>query len=154
MPLTGSAGIMWTGLDKNNNDHIRFGVQYDFSNWQDYRFMGASDSLGKSWRASVGAEYLPINKDGDAQRVKYRIGFYTGQTNILFNNTPQRIYGLTLGLGFALPHAQLEPPSEINVALELGTQGTTNNGQLREDFFRLHLGFSLNGYWFRHRKFD
>jgi hypothetical protein len=42
----------------------------------------------------------------------------------------------------------------VNIGLEVGQRGTVTNGLIKEQFFKVTLGFTLNDRWFVKPKFD
>jgi hypothetical protein len=68
--------------------------------------------------------------------------------SIIVNNLPINQFSLNLGLG--LPVAGL---SKANLGLELGKIGNDDN-LIKENYFALRLGLSLNDVWFIKRKYN
>ena len=67
--------------------------------------------------------------------------------SIIVNNLPINQFSLNLGLG--LPIAGL---SKANLGLEIGKIG--NDDLIKENYFSLRLGLSLNDVWFIKRKYN
>ena len=44
--------------------------------------------------------------------------------------------------------------SEINLSVEVGERGTTNNNLIKEQFLHFQIGLSLRDIWFVKRKYD
>jgi hypothetical protein len=42
----------------------------------------------------------------------------------------------------------------MNIAVEVGSQGTTENGLINENYVRLTIGTSLQERWFLKRRFN
>lgn len=68
------------------------------------------------------------------------------------NNQQINRYGITFGLG--LPMGKSSDPSELNIGIELGQQGTKENNLIKESFANLRLSFNLSDTWFQKRKYD
>lgn len=119
-------------------------------------------SYDASNRISFGGYYLPnINSISSYfQRITYRAGFRMEDTGIIINNnntnnnfTSLNDFGISFGLG--LPLKQM---STLNVSLEYGQRGTTDNNLIKENYFNVGLSLSLtaSGFqtWFRERRID
>lgn len=127
--------------------------------------VGSNDSnfsYDASNRMSFGGYYLPnINSISNYfQRITYRAGVYMEDTGIIIDNndtnnnfTSLNDFGISFGLG--LPLKQM---STLNVSLEYGQRGTTDNNLIKENYFNVGLSLSLtaSGFqtWFRERRID
>ncbi|MBS1615332.1 MAG: hypothetical protein JST06_04355 [Bacteroidetes bacterium] len=123
------------------------------TDWNQYQNFGLSDSVtDKTMRYSLGGEFTPA--PGSVyhyfQRVTYRMGFYYGDDYVQLHDTKLNYYGLTVGASFPFKRGA----DRVHTALEFGRRGTTENGLVQMNYFRLHLGISLNDRWFIKRKYD
>jgi hypothetical protein len=75
--------------------------------------------------------------------------FESEKKSIIVNNLPINQFSLNLGVGF--PLAGL---SKANVGFEFGQIGEENNLIVKENYFTLRLGLSLNDIWFIRRKYN
>ncbi len=83
-------------------------------------------------------------------RVVYRAGFRYEETGLLIDGNSIDEFGMSFGVG--LPVGRLF--SNLNIGLEYGQRGTTDNGLVKEQFFNVSIGLSLNDKWFRKIKFN
>jgi hypothetical protein len=139
------------GLEKKNKWFL--GVQYEnkLSSSFDNKFLSLSNiSYRDSKVFSIGAYYIPDSSSLTSywKRVKYRFGIRNEVKSILLNNLPVNQFSLNLGLG--LPFSGF---SKANFGLEVGTI-EDDNQSLKENYFSLRLGLSLNDIWFIKRKFN
>ncbi len=149
LPAAWGAGVMYEHVNK-----LRLGVDVGMERWSQYRNEILPAELLNTTRLAVGLEWVP---DADSynnyfKRVRYRAGFYTGTDPRQQAGTQLKQNAFTLGAGFPLimPRGQF---SFINLSLEAGRFGLKDG--LRENFFRLTAGFTLNdNSWFFKRKFD
>lgn len=117
-------------------------------------------AYGDSNRLSLGGFYIPkINSLSSYwNRVTYRAGLRFENTGLLVKGsatgsdfTQIKDFGINLGLGLPLPK-QL---SNINIGFEYGQRGTLNNNLIKENYYNVKLGISLNDInWFIKRKID
>jgi hypothetical protein len=140
------------------NQHLLFGLDYESTNWNSYRFYGQKDLVKNNWMVKGGVQFLPAGQTSKKyfNFVKYRAGFYFGPDYISADkNLPQ--YGITLGGGFPLKlrHAYYDYQySVMNLAIDYGSRGNKNNN-IRENTFRVSVGFTLSdAAWFRRAKYD
>ena len=79
----------------------------------------------------------------------YRFGIKSEKKSIIVNNLPINQFSLNLGVG--LPLAGL---SKANIGLEFGQIGEENNLIVKENYWSIRLGLSLNDIWFIRRKYN
>ena len=147
LPLSYSLGVLLVG-----GDQWMAGVDFSAMQWSQFRNYGIADSVDNAYKIGVGGEYTPnaTSLYNYFQRVSYRLGFYYGQDYIKLHNTTINYYALTLGASLPFKRSQ----DRIHTAFELGRRGTEANGLIRENFYKLSLGITLNDKWFVKRKYD
>jgi hypothetical protein len=62
-------------------------------------------------------------------------------------------YGITFGIGLPVRRAENSYP-RLNLGFEYGNKGTTDAGLIKEKFFNMNVGVTVNATWFRKRKYD
>ena len=139
------------GLEKKNKWF--FGLQYEdkLSSSFENKFLILDNISYRDSRVfSVGAHYIPDASSLTSywKRVKYRFGVRNEEKSILLNNLPVNQFSLNLGLGLPLSGF-----SKANFGLEFGTVEDENKS-LKENYFSIRLGLSLNDIWFIKRKFN
>ena len=136
-----------------------FGVDFESTQWQDYRYFGQSDLLQKSWKVRVGTEYYPLKDNTSFKKyfsfVKYRFGFYYGPDYIkVINTLPEFGFSFGAALPLKLRKSYYETQSSIlNTAIEFGSRGDKNTN-LRENSVRICVGLSLSDLWFGKAKYQ
>ena len=139
------------GLEKKNSWFIGFQYESKLSSNFENVFL---DTQNVSYRdansLSIGGYIIPdsLSLTSYWKRVKYRFGIKNEKKSIIVNNLPVNHFSLNLGLG--LPIAGL---SKANLGLEIGKVGD-NNSLVKENYFALRLGLSLNDVWFIKRKYN
>ena len=152
-PATYTAGIV---LQKANNWLL--GLQYDGAMWSKFSNYGQKEQLANTYLFRVGGQIIPDYTSLQIlKRISYRAGFYYGKDYINVGNNQLPIYAVTLGAGIPIYHnnyALRQYLTTINLGLEFGMRGN-DQAALKENFFRLHIGFSLSDLsWFQKRKYD
>ena len=139
------------GLEKKNSWFI--GLQYESklsSSFENVFLNNKNVDYRDSNSSSIGGYIIPDSSSFVSywKRIKYRFGIKNEKKSIIVNNLPINQFSLNLGLG--LPIAGL---SKANLGLELGKIGNNDN-LIKENYFALRLGLSLNDVWFIKRKFN
>ncbi len=145
------------GFTFDDQKHWLFGLDFEISNWSNYRFYGLKDSVKNNSTIKAGFQYSPAK---EASRkywdfVKYRAGFYFGPDYI---SVGKRLSQFNITAGASLPlklkRAFYETQYSImNVGLEYGNRGNSTNS-IRESILRINVGFSLSDVWFVRRKYQ
>ncbi len=131
-----------------------FGMDFSQQSWDQFRFYGQKESLRNKWELHMGGELRPQPRRSYFSNVVYRAGLYFGPDYIAVpNKLPQ--FGASFGMGLPLVGSgqARTQVTAINIALEYGKRGNDNN-VLRENLFRLSIGFALGDIWFVKRKYD
>jgi hypothetical protein len=143
------------GFTLERLDRWMFGADFVQTSWSQYRFFGISEPTRDSWIVKVGGQFTPnpFAPKSYWSRVSYRLGFNYGQDYLdIDGNLP--FYHISGGLGLPIRKSPYTNQyTNINLALEYGSRGNNNN-TLKENFFRVALGFSLSDLWFVKRRYD
>lgn len=138
-------------------EHLLFGADFETTNWDSYRFFGQKDLVKNSWLGKFGIQYYP-SPNGSSKyfgNVRYRAGVCFGTDYIAVGNKLP-VYTITLGGTFPLKtrHNFYDYQySFMNVGFEFGNRGNNSN-TIKENIFRIALGFSLSDVWFRRQKYQ
>tara|TARA_Y100001970_G_scaffold198543_1_gene241557 strand:+ start:85 stop:1356 length:1272 start_codon:yes stop_codon:yes gene_type:complete len=138
------------GLEKKNSWFI--GAQYENKLSSDFEniFLNIRNVTYRDANSiSFGGYFIPDSSSLVSywKRIKYRFGIKNDKKSIIVNNLPINQFSLNLGLG--LPISGL---SKANLGLEIGKIG--NDDLIKENYFSLKLGLSLNDVWFIKRKYN
>ena len=159
VPLKSTLGI---GIGKLDKWHVsaEYEQQNSITTSGTVSTNNSNFSYGNSNRMALGGYYLPnINAISNYfKRITYRAGVHLEDTGILVtdannNFTSINDFGMSFGLG--LPLKQM---SSLNISLEYGQRGTTDNNLIKENYFNVGVSLSLtaSGFqtWFRERRID
>lgn len=130
------------------------GADYTTSQWSQYRFFGAADSVQNSWKLSLGGTFRPRPGRGYFSNVAYRAGIGIGEDYIRVQKALP-LFSASLGVSLPIRTSRVAPNqvNQVNLAFEFSKRGTDDN-LLRENLYRLSVGFSLSDFWFLKRKYD
>ena len=156
LKIPGTYGIGATYVNKN----WLLGMDFEMSDWSNYRYYGQADAVQNNWTIRAGAQYYPAKENTASRKywsfVKYRAGFYYGPDYIKLNsNRPN--YAATLGASFPLTSLQRIRFGEyvlLNTAVEVGARGNKETFSVRENITRISIGVSMNARWFQKRSYD
>ena len=142
------------GLGLSVDKYLKYtvGVDVSMQSWEDFAsFAGGNDRMRNSFELAAGGQYIPNASSVDSYlaRVAYRLGF--NYRNTPFTVEEEQISEFGIDFGLSLPVSNL---SSINLAVEIGNRGTTDQNLIRENYFKATLGATFNDRWFVRRKFD
>lgn len=151
-PQQFGGGFMIKKIDK-----WQIGADFNSGKWSNYRNYNEPDSTSDAWRLSVGGQFIPdvTALKGYWNKVTYRLGGYLGRDYIMLQGKNMPMMGVTIGAG--LPVRRMSYTSNqfsvVNLSFEVGRRGD-NNTALKENFYRIGLGFTLSDRWFIKQKYD
>ena len=104
---------------------------------------------------ALGGYYIPDYTSFTSffKRVTYRAGIRSVKTGMVVNDQEIDDFGITFGVGLPLASGT-SGFSNINLGFEVGKRGTTDANLIKEDYFKINVGLSLNDRWFRKRKIN
>lgn len=173
--IASTGGIVATesrDLETANNDLImptKFSVGTGFGKEQKW-FVGAefthtqnsklqnsysTSALSKfedSRKYAVGGYYIPKYNSFTSyfDRIVYRAGFRYENTGLVLDDQSIKDYAFSMGAGFPVGRNQ----TNVNLSLEYGQKGKTSNSLIKENYFNVSVGISLNDTWFVKRRFE
>jgi hypothetical protein len=141
------------GISITHNKKLTFLADYRFQSWGDLRSNTDNFTYQDSRRASVGFELSRIKTVYNSiyETSFFQGGLYYNRSYLLINGEPIEDMGVTLGLGINAKHS----PLSLNVMLQYGIKGTTNNNLVKENYVGASFIFSYRDFWYtKGRKFD
>ena len=143
------------GIGIGENKKWLLGASYAIQAMGDYEssfLRQANVVYGDASSIRVGGYYVPDFTPFASffKRATYRFGFKILQTGMEVNNEAIKDFGTNIGVGLPMGGTF----SNVNIGLELGSLGTTKAGLIRENYFSLRVGLSLNDRWFLKRKIN
>ena len=142
------------GISFGKSRHWTFAMDYKMSNWGDIATNDDLYTFQSNYQVGLGAEIVP-KYDGSnyLQRVAYRVGLRHSSSYLVINDVDWVESGITIGIGLPVRRAENSYP-RLNFGFEYGTNGTTAGGLVKEKFFNMNVGVTINATWFRKRKYD
>ena len=142
------------GFILEREDRWLVGAEYSSTLWSQYEYYGLTEQLRNNWTVRLGGQFTPdIASKNYWSRSTYRAGFTYGNDLVAINDGLKQ-WSVTAGARFPLRrNFYTNQYTSLNVALEWGTRGSQNSS-LRDNFFRISVGFSLSDVWFQKRKYE
>lgn len=171
MPANLNVGFTFVRRVRDLN-YWKAGVDFKWTPWSDYESVSLIDGggLNDSWRIAAGGEILPIgnaNRTGPLRsrffsQLKYRAGFYYERSPVSIGNTAIDEFGINFGLAIPIRLRLVNDEGFLafrgvhafSIGFEAGSRGTRANNLVRDNFFRVNFGVSLNDKWFVKRRYN
>lgn len=140
------------GFTLSHGQSWMVGADYTWQNWSNFEAFGRNDSLQNSMQVSLGGEFTPSSSitSNYWQRVKYRLGFRYNQSYLEIRDNRINEFGISFGMGMPIPRSL----STFNFGLEIGRKGTTADGLIQNNYFRVTVGISVWERWFVKNKYN
>ncbi len=137
------------GISIDRPFNFTVGLDYKIQDWSKYKGKSPVGALGNSHKWTLGAEWIPNANavTGYLNRVSYRIGFSYSLTPIIINGV--QLEERQASFGMSLP---VRGFSSFNFAAIGGQRGVIDKGLIRETYFKLIFGVTINDRWFEKRK--
>ncbi len=167
LPSSFSAGFAIT-----YNHNWLVGFDYKVMQWGNLTKTLFNDPYKNSSQYSFGLAYRPDYPEemrerytGAKKRAKptleYRFGFRKLNSGYQYLDNNNNLYSLSeTGFSFGIGIPKIVPTfpkkmlkNVINITAEYVVRGTTNNGLIKENLYKLTLGINLNDNWFVKRKY-
>jgi hypothetical protein len=143
--------MIGTGFSFEKTDKWNVGLDFKWQNWEKFKAFDMSDSLVNSWLLGAGGEIIPDidNYTNFLARMHYRLGFSYSRTYLRLRDQNLDEYAITFGLGIPLRGMK----TMLNLGGQYGVRGTTSQHLIRENYFKIVIGFSIYERWFSKRKY-
>ena len=149
LPMNYGVGILFEKID-----NWMIGVEFNAAEWSSFRYYEEPGQLKDNWTLRVGGQLIPgITSKNYWSRVAYRAGFYFGPEYIDLG-TKFNSWGATFGAGFPIRrNYYTNQYTTLNTTFEIGARGNKSN-PIRENLFRISIGFNLSDIWFNKREYQ
>lgn len=144
------------GLSYEKFQKLTIGLDYISQDWADYRDQDglAENTYGSAYRMALGGEFIP---DYQSQKLisitSYRFGVHYEQTPFLVNN--ETIDDIGISFGASIPLNAFWGQAHLNLGATFGRRGNVSSSLVRENYVKIHLGFSLQDVtWFTRQRFN
>jgi hypothetical protein len=144
------------GIGFKKGEKLNVVADFAITNWQNFQYLDNVSNLKQNHRFAIGAYFVPekyaVGSGSFFKRVNYRLGFNYQTGYVQVNTTAIKSYGLSAGLGLPVGVGRLS--SMVHLGATYGKMGTTENGLIMENFWRLNIGFTFSDKWFQKYRYD
>jgi len=149
------------GLNLYNNNNWLLGIDYNFSNWKNYKlFNNSFDYIENLNEFIIGGYFVPKFDDihNYWNKVQYRFGvsYSTGYLNLSsiqnIDTDNELLRDLKLSVGFGMPIPK--NTSQLNFGLQFGKRGSSDGSLVDEKYVNFIFSMTFNDKWFKKRKIE
>ena len=149
------------GLNLYNTNNWLLGIDYNFSNWKNYKlFNNTFDYIENLNEFIIGGYFVPKFDDihNYWNKVQYRLGvsFSTGYLNLSsiqnINTGNELLRDLKLSIGFGMPIPK--NTSQLNFGIQFGKRGSSDGSLVDEKYVNFIFSMTFNDKWFKKRKIE
>ncbi|WP_200975372.1 hypothetical protein [Echinicola sp. 20G] len=141
------------GISFEKINKFVIGLEAQHQDFREYEsFIGLNEGLGNSFKVGLGGQFVPdiYSLESAFMRSTFRAGVEFEQTPYLIGQN--KVNDIGINFGASVPMNSL---SLLNMAVKVGQRGTTENGLVKENYFKVSLGFSINdNSWFYKKVFE
>ena len=162
------------GYTIGNGTTWSLGLQYSKDQWSSFTDLSGKANFYDQDRVSIGG-YFQIKSYGDFAAISGRrertrnyakvVRWYYGAStrNLYMNSFSEQVSEVGINIGLGLPiirstyvdeKKKISVISRVNIGAEYTKRGSTNNGLIQENTFRLYVGTNFNDKWFTKRKYQ
>jgi len=144
------------GIGFKKGERVNIVADFAITNWSQFSFLGDVSQLKDNFRVALGTNFVPEKYAAGSgaffKKLNYRLGvnYQTGYIDI--KNTLVSSYAVTAGVGFPVGFGRLS--SMVNISAQYGQMGTTANGLIKENFWKVNFGFTFSDRWFQKFRYD
>ncbi|MFT6881301.1 MAG: hypothetical protein ACJAVY_000084 [Marinoscillum sp.] len=112
---------------------------------------GSEISLRNTTNFGIGASFIPDFQSisNYLKRATYKVGISRKESPYLLEDTPINDFGINFGASFPVSGY-----SSMDLAFKFGQRGTTDKGLIKEEYFQVVIGATINDRWFIKRRYD
>jgi len=145
-------GKIGLGLAVTKDNKFTADLDYSAQFWSNKQPLGEAANLVNSQQINFGMEYAPSDylRKQYMKIMSYRLGGYYKATYLELRGQQIKQYGAVVGLAFPINSLH----SVVNFSFELGQRGDNSNGLIKENYYMIHIGFTLIESWFNRRKYE
>ncbi|MEN7546739.1 hypothetical protein AAG747_02390 [Rapidithrix thailandica] len=128
------------------------GADFEWRKWSEYVDADGNGDLSDTYRLSVGGEYTPdySSVSNYLKRMTFRAGFKYEQMPWAIGQ--EQLEDLSGSLGISFPMAK--GFSSINLAGAYGNMDSKGEVPIKKEYFKFHLGITINTQWFYKRAIE
>lgn len=137
------------GISYQKLNNLTIGLDWELQQWEDVA--QSDESFTNFSKIAIGVDWIPDYDDINSyfQRARYSFGLNRVTLPYIVNNQTLTDFGINFGA--SLPVSGF---SSVDVAAKMGRLGESGNGLIRENYFKIVIGATINDRWFIKRRYD
>ncbi len=137
------------GMSYQRLNNFNVGFDIEFQQWKNVE--RGAESFNNFNKIAIGADWIPDYDDVNSyfQRARYSIG--VNRTRLPYIVNDQALTDFGINFGASLPVSSF---SSLDIAFKIGQLGEAGNGLIRENYYKIVIGATINDRWFIQRKYD
>ncbi|MBC6410184.1 MAG: hypothetical protein GDA51_13445 [Ekhidna sp.] len=137
------------GLSYQKLNNYTVGLDIETQGWE--AAQNENQTFTDLFKVAIGIEWTPDydNVSSYFKRVKYSLGF--NRTKLPYIINEQSLIDFGINFSASLPVSGF---SSLDLAFKLGQLGETGNGLIKENYFNIIIGATINDRWFVQRRYD
>ncbi len=141
--------IFGLGMSYQNQNLITIGIDLEMQQWSNVA--RSTDSFDNFSKIALGMDWIPDYDDVNSyfQRARYSFGINRTRLPYIVNNQTLTDFGINFGA--SLPVSGF---SSLDLAAKVGRLGESGEGLVRENYFKIVIGATINDRWFIQRRYD
>ncbi|NAW52122.1 hypothetical protein GNY06_12315 [Elizabethkingia argentiflava] len=141
--------VFTAGLGYGKDNRWFTSAQVEYTKGRKLNYVLQNFEYQDAYKISAGGWFLPNSNDfrNYFSRVTYKYGGFYEKGDLNINGKNIDSYGLSLGANFPLKPTS-NSFNSIDVSVELGKRGTTQNNLVQQGFINLKVGFNFADRWF------
>lgn len=137
------------GISYEKTNYYTIGIDIENSYWKNSST--EATEFNDSFKFSIGGSLIPSYSSVNSyfSRARYSVGFNYQKLPYIVESQGLTDFGINFGA--SLPISGF---SSVDMAFKVGQLGETRNGLIKETYFKIVLGATINDRWFIKRKYD
>lgn len=140
---------MGFGLSYQRINSLTIGFDIETQDWSSLET--SPNPFNNYLKMALGVEWIPDHDNVNSyfKRAKYQMGLNRTQIPYIVNDQTLTDFGINFGA--SLPVSGF---STLDLAFKWGVLGNVDNGLIKENYYKIVLGATINDRWFIKRKYD
>lgn len=144
------------GIGFKKGERINIVADFAITDWANFQYPNFENDFKNSYRMALGGNFVPekfaSGSNAFLKRINYRAGvsYQSGYINVRNSVIPTA----AISVGIGIPVGVGRVSSMVNVSAQYGQTGFGSQSLLKENFWRIHFGFTFSDRWFQKFRYD
>lgn len=136
------------GVSYERTRLYKIGIDLQYDQWSQ---ISSNESFNDFTKVAIGGEWIPDfdNVNSYFSRVQYRMGFNYQKLPYIVSGETLNDFGINFGASLPVGGA-----SSLDLGFKYGNLGKVTENLIRETYFKIVVGATINDRWFVKRRYD